>query len=125
MPASSDEFAIGEQHLERLRHEEVRIRSLIERLERGGVLIHDGLDDHLNAPEDRTFDAGSDVAERSLQLGLLEDLEEELRGVDRARARVANGTYGRCDVCNVTISPERIAAVPTAEYCVRHSDHRS
>jgi RNA polymerase-binding transcription factor DksA len=110
---------------DRLDREELRIRSLIERLERGGVLIHDGLDDRLNAPEDRTFDNGTDVAERSLQLGLLEDLEDELLDLDRARARVANGTYGRCGVCDDTISSERMEAVPTAAYCVQHGDHRT
>lgn len=48
---------------------------------------------------------------------LLELLEE----VRRARQRVAEGTYGLCEVCGEPIPEERLEARPWAVRCVPHS----
>ncbi|WP_019140814.1 TraR/DksA family transcriptional regulator [Noviherbaspirillum massiliense] len=41
----------------------------------------------------------------------------ELRAIDGARARMANGTYGNCVNCEAEIPYERLEAQPTAERC--------
>lgn len=41
----------------------------------------------------------------------------ELREIDVALERLAEGTYGRCDVCAEAIDHERLEAQPTAIRC--------
>ncbi len=106
---------------QRLLLEEARIRSLIAQLERGGVVVHSGDDEHLDALEDRTLDGGTELTERSLQLGLLENLEEELQAIERARAHLIEGTYGTCLACDQPIAAERLEVIPVAEFCTRHA----
>jgi DnaK suppressor protein len=48
---------------------------------------------------------------------LLDLLEE----VERALAKVDDGTYGRCDVCGDGIGAGRLEARPWATRCLRHA----
>src|SRR6476659_9426048 len=57
------------------------------------------------------------LAAVSAQQHLLAMLEE----VRRARRRVADGTYGTCEVCGEPVPEERLAVRPWAVRCVRHS----
>lgn len=50
-----------------------------------------------------------------------EHLLTMLDDVRRARARVADGSYGRCEVCGQPIPEERLEVRPWATRCVRHS----
>lgn len=52
-----------------------------------------------------------DVAEVSRDAG-------ELREVDSALARLADGTYGECIECGKAIPPARLAANPSAARCI-------
>ncbi len=51
---------------------------------------------------------------------LLAAAEQALDDVDGALARLQDGTYGRCEVCDDGISDDRLAAAPTARTCERH-----
>ena len=104
-----------------LANEEVRIRTVIAGLESGGVVGHSGLHEHLEEVQDRTLDGGTELAERSFQLGLLEQLEGELQKVAQSRTNLAEGRYGKCATCGVHIADERLLAMPTTEYCVKHA----
>ena len=44
-----------------------------------------------------------------------------LAEVDRALAKLEDGTYGRCDVCGVAIPPGRLEARPWATRCLAHA----
>ena len=44
--------------------------------------------------------------------------KHELDEIEDALARLAGGTYGRCQGCGVAISPARLWAMPTARHCV-------
>ncbi|MFT3873398.1 MAG: TraR/DksA C4-type zinc finger protein [Nocardioides sp.] len=57
------------------------------------------------------------LAAVSAQEHLLTMLEE----VRRARARVAEGSYGICEVCGDQIPEDRLEARPWATRCVHHS----
>ena len=59
--------------------------------------------------------------ERAQTSSLIASTEERLREVDAALERVVSGTYGSCEVCGEPISPERLAARPTATRCVKHA----
>ena len=54
--------------------------------------------------------AGLDMAEAQRDV-------QELRDVDAARGRLADGTYGTCVDCGEPIAAARLAANPTAERC--------
>jgi RNA polymerase-binding protein DksA len=43
---------------------------------------------------------------------------EELRGIDAALTRIADGTYGRCSECGTEIDYARLQVQPTAVRCV-------
>jgi DnaK suppressor protein len=45
-----------------------------------------------------------------------------LAEVDRALAKVDDGSYGRCDVCGEEIPAGRLEARPWATRCLRHAD---
>ncbi len=104
-----------------LAHEEVRVRELLARLETGGIIGHTGLTEHLLPVEDRSPGGGAELAERELELGLVQDLESELRAIERARDRLREGRYGRCAKCGVPIGMLRLQAVPTTDRCVQHA----
>ena len=62
-------------------------------------------------------DVASDMFERELDLGLIEEYTAGLCDVDAARRRLANGTYGLCERCRQPIGSSRLEAVPTARRC--------
>jgi DnaK suppressor protein len=101
--------------------EERRLRDLIGDLEDGGVVQRSGTDEHLAAVEDTSFDGGTELAERSLELGILDSLEAQLAEVQAARERVNAGTYGICERCGAAIGAERLRALPAARECTSHS----
>jgi|CXWL01.1.fsa_nt_gi RNA polymerase-binding transcription factor DksA len=51
---------------------------------------------------------------------LLADLEARYDTVIEARARISNGTYGKCEVCSSDIEEARLEADPAATTCVKH-----
>lgn len=56
--------------------------------------------------------------ERAQILGLLAGAREEIAALDRAAARLRQGTYGRCLRCGREISEVRLDALPAAETCL-------
>ena len=64
--------------------------------------------------EDESF------ADLIVDVGLAEidrDLEE-LRAIDAALLRVADGSYGVCEVCDKPIDPKRLEITPQALRCI-------
>jgi DnaK suppressor protein len=70
-------------------------------------------------------DAAAATAERTEVLGLVESLREHLEDVDRALARIEEGTYGICARCGKQISPDRLAFRPEATLCVEDATSAS
>ena len=56
-------------------------------------------------------------AEAELQIRLHQTDGRLLRAIEEALARIRQGTYGVCDVCNQPISKTRLEAVPWARHC--------
>lgn len=65
-------------------------------------------------------DVGSEMFERGKDLALAELWEHQLQKTEEAIDRMDAGTYGRCLRCGEPIPFERLSALPSAEYCVRH-----
>src|SRR5438067_11607050 len=61
----------------------------------------------------------SDLYQDELDEGRSDDLREELAALERAEARLADGTYGLSVVSGEPIPDERLEARPTAERTVQ------
>jgi RNA polymerase-binding transcription factor DksA len=51
---------------------------------------------------------------------LVTELTSQLDGVEKALARIADGSYGFCVVCGEMIDTDRLAILPTATLCLTH-----
>ena len=62
--------------------------------------------------------------ERAQLQGLLAGARRDLDALDRASARLAAGTYGRCVFCGDPIPDARLEALPAVETCLACSGRR-
>ena len=69
----------------------------------------------------RVGEGTSLAVDRLTSVSAHEQLLAMLEGVRRARERVADGSYGRCEVCGMPIPEERLEVRPWAVRCVQHS----
>lgn len=69
----------------------------------------------------RVGDGTSIAVDRLTAVSAQEQLLAMLDGIRRARQRVADGSYGLCEVCGETIPEERLKARPWAIRCIQHS----
>lgn len=72
----------------------------------------------LSAYDQHPGDYGSQMYERSKDLGLLQNTRERLAEVKEALEAMDKGTYGRCHSCGIAILEERLEALPMTLYCV-------
>jgi len=101
---------------ELLASERARIERALSRLGRqeSGELSDD------SDPADRATDLYQD----ELDEGLSNDLRDELAAVERAEARLANGTYGVSVESGKPIPDDRLEARPTAELTIEEEQAR-
>jgi len=77
--------------------------------------------------EDDTTDPGDtadDLLEAEIDEGLIERLREQLGSIERAEARLADGTYGRSVESGEPIPDERLEAIPWAELTAEEQARR-
>jgi len=106
-----------EQLRVRLEVERVRVRAAIDNLHS----VHPGsmsdeveessLDNHLAETASATLD-------REIDYSVEENEARVLAAIDSALARIADGTYGRCEHCGREIEAERLEALPYATLCI-------
>ncbi|QTE27936.1 TraR/DksA family transcriptional regulator [Pengzhenrongella sicca] len=58
------------------------------------------------------------AVERALVVAALERARERVARLDDALARLADGTYGRCDTCGGQIGADRLRALPATTTCI-------
>lgn len=63
-------------------------------------------------------DAAAITAERTERLGLVETLKGQLEEVEKALARISEGSYGVCANCGKEIPAARLEARPESTLCV-------
>jgi len=71
----------------------------------------------LTSYDNHPADLGTEMYERSRDVGLLTEALDELRDIEAALARLRSGEYGRCSMCGGLISFARMWAVPTTTMC--------
>jgi RNA polymerase-binding transcription factor DksA len=69
----------------------------------------------------RVGEGTSMAVDRLTAVSAQEQLLAMLEDVRRARQRVADGSYGLCEVCGKPIPEERLEVRPWAVRCVQHS----
>ena len=72
-------------------------------------------------PTARTVDEGEPetiTTDRERDLSLLENARDLLDQVERALAKIENGTYGICANCGKSIEAARLKALPHASLCI-------
>jgi DnaK suppressor protein len=72
-------------------------------------------DDELAHVDQHLADEATELYEDEYESGLAERLRDELEAVERAEARLADGTYGVSVESGEPIPDERLELVPTAE----------
>lgn len=101
-----------------LRADTLRRLDGLEREFRGIVESSGAIDDE-HDPE------GATVAfERQHIAALLTEARRQLVQIDAALARLAEGSYGRCERCGQPIGAARLAARPLASTCIRCAARR-
>ncbi len=66
-------------------------------------------------------DIGTDNYEQEFMLGLIESERKMLRDIDRALAKIKDGTYGVCEGTGEPIERARLEAKPEARYCIAYA----
>lgn len=73
------------------------------------------------SPEDGD-DFGDGGSSREFQVGIIENEGEILVAVQDALSRMREGSYGKCQHCEVAIPVGRLEALPYARYCLEHQE---
>jgi DnaK suppressor protein len=72
----------------------------------------------------RVGEGTSMAVDRLSQVAVHDKLQMTLADVERAMAKLEDGSYGRCDVCGEPIGEGRLEALPWAVRCVRDAGRR-
>jgi len=75
-----------------------------------------------NAFRDEEADRIETLEERQAEII---PLEKQLHNIDRALAKIADNTYGQCEICQTPIEKARLEANPEARTCKQHLDQES
>ena len=95
---------------------------LIERLETDCQAIGQRQDGNGHKSEDEAATASLESWRR---LALEKRLREQMAEVERALHKFEEGTYGLCDTCGQPIAPERLEALPWANFCLSCRTHQA
>ncbi|MFL6205332.1 MAG: TraR/DksA family transcriptional regulator [Acidimicrobiales bacterium] len=88
-----------------------RLNAQIAALEPGGGSSFD----------DNFADSGQVAAEQGENKVLASQLRSELDEVERALAKLEDGTYGQCESCGEPIGEARLEAMPATRFCIQHA----
>ncbi|HET9201558.1 MAG TPA: TraR/DksA C4-type zinc finger protein [Acidimicrobiia bacterium] len=66
----------------------------------------------------RIGDGTTEAVERLSTTAAARSISDSLADIDRALAKIDDGTYGRCDECGREIGAQRLEALPAASRCV-------
>ena len=90
---------------------EARLRELDER-------SHE-IEDQYREPRDDDWSENAVEAENDEVMDEMENLAiDEIRKIKIALSKIEDGTYGICRICDETISPKRLEALPYATRCI-------
>ena len=108
-----------EQLAAALQKERARFIEQVALLEDNGIdrAMSDSLGE-LSMYDNHPADQGTELFERSKDIGLQDNARILLTSVEDALRRVHDGTYGICEACGREIPFQRLEAVPWADKCL-------
>lgn len=68
---------------------------------------------------DDVADAGSKTFEREQEMSIADNARDLMDQVDKALAKIADGSYGICESCGGPIVKARLRAFPRATLCIK------
>lgn len=69
--------------------------------------------------DDESGEGGTQQLDRERDLALSAQAQAAVEEIDRALAKIDEGTYGRCERCGKAIPKPRLEAIPWAALCVQ------
>jgi DnaK suppressor protein len=94
--------------------ERARERLAAERSRIEQELARQGTPEAADSPED-TGDQAADLERAETDEGLRRDMQRTLEAIEKAEARLEDGTYGKSVVSGEPIPDERLDAIPWAD----------
>jgi DnaK suppressor protein len=86
------------------------------------VQLHDlGVEGEAGIVDENFADSALVSAEQGEAQALASRLREQLDDVEKALARLDDGTYGSCEVCGSPIGEARLEAMPATRFCIDHA----
>ncbi|NLL43204.1 MAG: transcriptional regulator [Firmicutes bacterium] len=83
-----------------------------------GASLREGIGE-LSAYDNHPGDLGSEMYERSKDLGLLENIRQQIAEIEEAQRALKEGTYGFCRSCGRSIAEMRLLALPRTLLCMQ------
>ena len=75
--------------------------------------------------DDESADAGTATFEREKDLSIENNVRDLLAKIERALARIDEGSYGTCERCGKPIEKARIKALPYVGLCIKDAKAQS
>jgi DnaK suppressor protein len=75
--------------------------------------------------DEENADAGSFTFERERDLSIENNVRDLMRKIERALARMDEGTYGICSRCGKPIEKARLKALPYVDLCIKDAQAQS
>ncbi len=101
----------------RLLSERAQLKDQLRRLEEMVELEDIGRSNHM-------ADDATEAFEQTVGVALQRNVEAQIESIERALARLDDGTYGLCESCGGRIDRARLEALPHAQYCVECQSRR-
>ncbi len=64
-------------------------------------------------------DIGTDSSEKETLSLIITTVSQMLNDIDEALAKIADGTYGYCEICGKEINSERLEFIPHTKLCIK------
>lgn len=97
-----------------------------DELERERALLTDKVHELDAKEDDLEYDGNfADSAQVAAEMGenkvLYDQLRRDLDDIEKALARMDDGTYGTCEVCGKDIGEARLEVMPSTRVCIDHA----
>jgi DnaK suppressor protein len=95
-------------------------------LERERALLRDKVQELDAKGDDLEYDGNfADSAQVAAEMGenrvLYDQLRRDLDDIEKALARMDEGSYGTCEVCGKEIGADRLEVMPSTRVCIDHA----
>jgi DnaK suppressor protein len=115
MLAQVCEMTVFTEFYERLKEEQKRLKNELRQLK---VEEKSADEQREGSPFGKREEGATEAFELEKRLALERRLGDALAEVEHALKKYEAGTYGICDLCNQSIEPARLEALPQANLCL-------